>query len=117
MTLLVSLAVAGIALGGVLLASGAQLSTRYNAKEAMLQSSADGGLELIRDSINRGIFDSLLPSTGFTTLASNVAVKDALGATRCRGSISRSMSGAPADALVVQRQPVSTAATLPARSR
>ena len=79
MTLLVSIAVAGVALGGVLLASGAQLSTRYNAKEASLQASADGGLEMIRDSINRGIFDSLLPINGFTTLASGVAVKDALG--------------------------------------
>ena len=88
MTLLVSIAVAGVALGGVLLASGAQLSTRYNAKEAMLQSSADGGLEVIRDSINRGIFDSLLPASGFTTLASNVAVKDALGNTMPRIKLS-----------------------------
>ena len=63
MTLLVTIAVAGMALGGVLLASGAQLSTRYNAKEALLQASADGGLELVRDSVNRGIFDSLLPVT------------------------------------------------------
>lgn len=89
MTLLVSIAVAGIALGGVLLASGAQLSTRYNAKEASLQSSADGGLEIIRDSINRGIFDSLLPASGFTTLASSVSVTDALGNTLPR--ITRSL--------------------------
>ena len=73
MTLLVTIAVAGMALGGVLLASGAQLSTRYNAKEALLQASADGGLEMIRDSVNRGIFDSLLPVTGYTTLASGGA--------------------------------------------
>ena len=79
MTLLVTIAVAGMALGGVLLASGAQLSTRYNAKEALLQSSADGGLEVIRDSVNRGIFDSLLPVNGYTTLASAAPVKDALG--------------------------------------
>ncbi len=88
MTLLVSIAVAGIALGGVLLASGAQLSTRYNAKEASLQASADGGLEVIRDSINRGIFDSLLPATGYTTLAASVAVKDALGSTLPRINLS-----------------------------
>ncbi|HEY3933526.1 MAG TPA: hypothetical protein VGL65_02830 [Gemmatimonadales bacterium] len=79
MAMLIAIAVAGIALGGVLLSSGADLSTRYNAKEALLQSSADGGLEIIRDSLNRGVFDSLLPATGFTTLASQVPVLDALG--------------------------------------
>jgi hypothetical protein len=88
MTLLVSIAVAGIALGGVLLASGAQLSTKYNAKEAALQAAADGGLEMIRDSVNRGIFDSLLPVTGYTTLASGIAVKDALGNTMPRVTMS-----------------------------
>jgi hypothetical protein len=88
MTLLVSIAIAGVALGGILLASGAQLSTRYTAKEAQLQASADGGLEIIRDSVNRGIFDSLLPVSGYTTLASNVAVKDALGNTQPRISLS-----------------------------
>lgn len=88
MTLLVAIAVAGVALGGVLLASGAQLSTRYSAKEALLQASADGGLEIIRDSVNRGIFDSLLPLNGYTTLASNAAVKDALGSTMPRINLS-----------------------------
>ncbi|HEY4099859.1 MAG TPA: hypothetical protein VGM20_03160 [Gemmatimonadales bacterium] len=79
MAMLIAIAIAGIALGGVLLSSGADLSTRYNAKEALLQSSADGGLEMVRDSLNRGIFDSLLPPTGYTTLASHVPVLDALG--------------------------------------
>ena len=88
MTLLVTIAVAGMALGGVLLASGAQLSTRYNAKEALLQASADGGLEVVRDSVNRGIFDSLLPVTGYTTLASSVPVTDALGNPQPRISLS-----------------------------
>jgi hypothetical protein len=88
MALLVSIAIGGIALGGVLLASGATLSTRYNAEEAKLQSSADGGLEIIRDSLNRGIFDSLLPLSGFTTLASAVAVKDAYGNTLPRINLS-----------------------------
>ena len=67
---------------------GAQLSTRYNAKEALLQSSADGGLEIIRDSLNRGLFDSLLPLNGYTTLASHVAVNDALGAAQPRINLS-----------------------------
>ena len=88
MALLVSMAIGGIALGGVLLASGATLSTRYNAEEAKLQSSADGGLEIIRDSLNRGIFDSLLPLNSYTTLASGVAVKDAYGNTLPRINLS-----------------------------
>ncbi|MGH7593546.1 MAG: hypothetical protein ACRELE_06815 [Gemmatimonadales bacterium] len=88
MTLLVSIAIGGIALGGLLLASGATLSTKYNAQEARLQASADGGLEIIRDSVNRGIFDSLLPVSGYTTLASNVPVKDALGNTLPRINLS-----------------------------
>ena len=88
MTLLVSLAVAGVAIGGVLLASGANLTSKYNAKEAVLQDYADGGLEIIRDSLNRGNFDTLLPVSGYTTLASNVAVKDALGVTLPRITLS-----------------------------
>ncbi|MGH7524694.1 MAG: hypothetical protein ACREK8_10340, partial [Gemmatimonadales bacterium] len=88
MTLLVSIAIGGIALGGVLLASGATLSTRYNAEEARLQSSADGGLEIVRDSLNRGIFDSLLPVNSYTTLLSGAAVKDATGATIPRINLS-----------------------------
>lgn len=88
MTLLVSIAIGGIALGGVLLASGATLSTRYNAEEARLQSSADGGLEIIRDSLNRGIFDSLLPVNSYTTLVSGAAVKDASGNTIPRINLS-----------------------------
>jgi hypothetical protein len=79
MTMLIAIAVAGVALGGVLLASGAQLASKYNAKEGSLQGAADGGLEVIRDSINRGGTDSLLPASGYLTLASQVPVKDALG--------------------------------------
>lgn len=88
MMMLMSIAIGGIAIGGVLLASGAELSTRYNAEEARLQASADGGLEIIRDSVNRGNFDSLLPTTGYTTLASHVAVKDANGNTLPRIDLS-----------------------------
>ena len=40
MTLVVSLAVAGIAVGSIMLASGAQLSTKYYAKESAIQSMA-----------------------------------------------------------------------------
>ena len=88
MTLLISIAIAGIALGGILLASAANLTTKYNSKEALLQASADGGLEIARDSLNHGIFDTLLPTTGYTTLASSAAVTDASGNTLPRISMS-----------------------------
>ena len=79
--LLVSIAVAAMALGAILLSSGARMTTRFSATEASLQAAANGGLEIIRDSVNRGIFDTLLPATGFTTLASNAAVLDASSST------------------------------------
>jgi hypothetical protein len=81
LTLLLSLAITGMALGAVLLAGGAQQSTHFTAREAALQSAADGGLEIIRDSLNRGVFDSLLPDSSFTTIASAAPVRDARGAT------------------------------------
>ncbi len=79
MLLLVSLAVTAMAMGAIGLSSGAQLSTRFSAREASLQAAANGGLELIRDSLNRGNFDSLLPSDNFTTLAANATITDAYG--------------------------------------
>ena len=77
--LLISIAVAAMALGAVLLSFGANFATRFAAREVALQASANGGLEIIRDSLNRGVFDSLLPTNGYTTMASNATVRDALG--------------------------------------
>lgn len=80
MALLASLAISAMAMGAIMLASGARLTTRFTAREAALQSAANGGLELIRDSLNHGNFDSLLPLNSFTTLATNAPVTDASGA-------------------------------------
>jgi hypothetical protein len=79
LALLVTFAVAGMALGAILLSSGAQLTTRFSAREASMQAAANGGLELVRDSLNRGVFDTLLPASGYTVLESNVAILDAYG--------------------------------------
>ncbi len=81
MLLLVSIAVTAMAMGAISLASGAQLTTRFSAREASLQAAANGGLEIIRDSINRGNFDSLLPMDSYTTLAASAPITDAYGAT------------------------------------
>ncbi len=78
-TLLMAIAVAAMALGAILLSSGAEMSTRFSAREASLQAAANGGLELIRDSVNRGNFDSLLPFNSYTTLVTNASVNDASG--------------------------------------
>jgi hypothetical protein len=79
MALLVSIAIAAMALGAVLLASNAELTTAMTARDATLQAAANGGLAIIRDSINHGSYDSLLPDSGFTTLASDAPVLDASG--------------------------------------
>ncbi|MDX2208237.1 MAG: hypothetical protein SFU57_11380 [Gemmatimonadales bacterium] len=78
-TLVVSIAVAAMALGAVLLSSSARLTTRFGAREASMQAAANGGLELIRDSLNHGVFDSLLPDNGFTTFALNEPIPDVFG--------------------------------------
>lgn len=78
-TLVVSIAVAAMALGAVLLSSSARLTTRFGAREASMQAAANGGLELIRDSLNHGVFDSLLPDNDFTTFALNQPIPDVFG--------------------------------------
>jgi hypothetical protein len=87
--LLMSIAVAAMALGAIMVASGADLTTRFSAREAAMQASANAGLELIRDSINHGIYDSLLPANSHTIIAENAPVIDAYGVTQPR--ISRSL--------------------------
>jgi hypothetical protein len=79
--LLMSIAVAAMALGAIMVASGADITTRFNAREATMQAAANAGLELIRDSVNHGVYDSLLPADDFTTLADGAAIVDAHGAT------------------------------------
>ncbi|HET9064652.1 MAG TPA: hypothetical protein VFN22_02370 [Gemmatimonadales bacterium] len=81
LSLLVSIAVAAMALGAIMVASGAGITTKFTAREAQMQAAANGGLEMIRDSVNHGNFDSLLPLNGFTTLLTNQPVVDAYGAT------------------------------------
>jgi hypothetical protein len=77
--LLVSIAVAAMALGAILISSGSGLSTRFTAREAAMQAAANGGLEIIRDSLNHGNFDTLLPANSFRTLVVNEPVLDAYG--------------------------------------
>jgi len=79
LALLITLAVAAMAMGGVMIASSGTLTARFTAKEAALHSLADGGLEVARDSINRVY--TLLPDTGYITISPASTILDAQGNT------------------------------------
>ncbi len=77
LALLISIAVAAMAMGAIMAASGAGITSKFSAREAAMQAAANGGLEIIRDSINHGNFDSLLPLDGYTVLEEDAPVIDA----------------------------------------
>jgi hypothetical protein len=75
--LLVAFFVAALALASIYVGSNSLLVSRFHATEAGLHGTADGGLELARDALNRR--DSTLPDTGFITVLLNDSVMDAQG--------------------------------------
>ena len=77
MTLMLAFLVAAIAIGAIMMSGNNALVSRYHAREAGLQSSADAGLEMGRDSLNRN--PGMLPATGDTVLQLNQPVRDAQG--------------------------------------
>ena len=77
LALLITLAVAALAMGGVMIAGSGTLTSKFTAKEAALHSLADAGLEIARDSINRVL--TLLPDTGHIVIAPASTVTDAYG--------------------------------------
>lgn len=77
MALLLALAVTAMAIGAILMSSNATLISRFHAKELEMQSAADMGLEVARDTVNGGL---ALPVVGFDTLELNRTVRDATGA-------------------------------------
>ena len=79
MALLLALAVTAMAIGAIMMSSNATLISRYHAKELEMQSAADMGLELARDTLNGGL---ALPQTSgnYLTLQSGATVRDATGA-------------------------------------
>lgn len=79
LTLLITLAIAAMARAGVMIAGSGTLTARFTAKEAALHSLADAGLELARDSINRAL--TILPDTGYITIAPAATITDAQGNT------------------------------------
>lgn len=79
LTLLITMAVAAMAIGGVMIAGASGLTSRFAAREAALHSLADAGLEIARDSINN--VANLLPDTGHIVVAPASTITDANGNT------------------------------------
>jgi hypothetical protein len=77
--LLVSLAVAAIALGASLMSTSTQAVNLYSDRLGTLEAVADGGIEWARARVNANRAN--YPDSGYKTLESGVAVKDASGAT------------------------------------
>jgi hypothetical protein len=81
--LLVVLAVAAIVGGAALLGSGAALISRHDARQSVLETAADAGLEEARSRINgaRAVGDTtVFPDSGFNALETAATVYDAGGA-------------------------------------
>ena len=79
LTLLITLAIAALAIGGVMIAGSGMLTAKFSAKEAALHSLADAGLEVARDSINR--VPTILPDTGYIQIVPASTIVDAQGNT------------------------------------
>lgn len=77
--ILISLAVAAIAAGALMLTSNATLLSRYSDRSSMLESVADAGIEEMRSRVNSD--RTLYPDTGYRTLENGAAVTDARGVT------------------------------------
>ncbi|HMA40375.1 MAG TPA: hypothetical protein VKP10_09875 [Gemmatimonadales bacterium] len=80
--LLVVLAVAAIVGGAALLGSGAALISRHDARQNVLETAADAGLEEARSRINgaRATGDTTLyPASGFNAIETGATVVDAVG--------------------------------------
>jgi hypothetical protein len=78
LVLLVSIAVTALAMGGIVLTGAGSLTSKFHYRELALQSSADGGIEVARDSLNRN--SALLPDSGYVVIQNNASVTDASGA-------------------------------------
>lgn len=78
LTLFLSIVVAGMAVGVILMASNSNLIAKFHSTEAMMAAAADAGLERGRDTLNGT--PTLIPGgSGFDTLEMNAVVRDANG--------------------------------------
>lgn len=78
LTLFLSIVVAGMAVGVILMASNSNLIAKFHSTEAMMAAAADAGLEKGRDTLN-GTPGLVAVGSGFDTLELNAVVRDANG--------------------------------------
>lgn len=78
LTLFLSIVVAGMAVGVILMASNSNLISKFHANETMMAAAADAGLEKGRDTLN-GTPTIVPVGLGFVTLEANAVVRDANG--------------------------------------
>jgi hypothetical protein len=76
-TLLLTLAIAAVAAGVVVMTSNTSLINRYHVRQSLLEAAADAGLEEGRSEVNGT--RALYPDSGYNTLESDVVVYDAAG--------------------------------------
>jgi hypothetical protein len=76
-TLLLTLAIAAVAAGVVVMTSNTSLINRYHVRQSLLEAAADAGLEEGRSEVNGT--KALYPDSGYNALESNAIVYDAAG--------------------------------------
>ncbi|MGE0352773.1 MAG: hypothetical protein AB7Q69_05975 [Gemmatimonadales bacterium] len=92
LSLFLAIIVAGMAVGVILMAGNASLIAKFHADEATMESAADAGLEIGRDTLN-GTPNIVPVGAGFVTLQINQPVRDAAG--NIIPGISRSLYAGP----------------------
>jgi hypothetical protein len=76
-TLLLTLAIAAVAAGVVVMTSNTSLINRYHVRQSLLEAAADAGLEEGRSEVNGT--KALYPDSGYNALETNAVVYDAAG--------------------------------------
>lgn len=81
LTLMITMAVAALALGGIMLSGSGSLAAKFHARESVLNGFADAGIEIARDSLNRNqdLVLVLPDSSPWRTLGPISTIRDASG--------------------------------------
>jgi type II secretory pathway pseudopilin PulG len=77
--LLVTLAIATLAVTAVMLSTNSTLVMKYRQRETLLQNVADAGIEEARSAVNADRSKTLMPDTGYRAYETNAVVYDANG--------------------------------------
>ena len=86
LVLLMTLAVAALAVAAIFMASSANLLSRYYDRERDHRFAAEAALEIVRSRLERDV-TLAVPDTGMRVLASGLRIPDADGVLRSRTSV------------------------------